>query len=91
MHPWLRRKHRSNQKAAAQRESSQSETRRSTAAYHAPGTEAPSHINEQKQRRRDVKQLLTNHWDLDTLTREELEEALGLLVDLNDKPSNRKI
>jgi hypothetical protein len=76
---------------ASQRESYQGEASDSTAAYHAPGTEAPSHIDEHKQRRRDVKQLLTNHWDLDTLPREELEEALGLLADPNDKPSNREV
>ena len=90
MHPWLRRKHRSKQKTATQSErgrsvTEQGEPTQSTAAYHPPGTEAPSHIDENKRRRRDVKQLLTNHWDLDTLPRDELEQVLN--PSKNSKPS----
>lgn len=82
MHPWLRRKHRSKQRTAAQSEmarlaTEQGEPTQSTAAYYPPGTEAPSHIDENKQPRHEVKQLLTNHWDLDTLPRDELEQVLG--------------
>lgn len=46
--------------------------RSSTAAYHDQNAEAPRHHPE----RRHVKDLLTSHWDIDSLSREELEALL---------------
>lgn len=90
MHPWLRGKHRSQQKTAAQPSVDHRQPKPSTAAYHPPEKQAPSHIAENKQRRRDVKQLLTNHWDLDSLTRDELEQAFSRPSHLNSKRPNKE-
>lgn len=98
MHPWLRTKQKRLEVQARDQEphahnprrpisktdrKAEKETRRSTAAYHPPEKTAPRHVPN----RRHVKDLLTNHWDLDSLSRADYEAVMRAAQNQGNKPS----
>lgn len=85
MHPWLRRKQKPRESQPNKQGPkphkprhpiikclARQEQGRTTEAYHPPEKSAPRYAPN----RRHVKDLLTNHWDLDSLSRVDFEIAM---------------